>query len=70
VTGNRILDELPLSAQRTLDKAIVTLAAGDEVLTPGERIAHALFPTSAVCSLVMHLDSGDKFITGGQSIDD
>jgi len=60
VTGNRILDELPLSAQRTLDKAIVTLAAGDEVLTPGERIVYALFPTSAVCSLVMHLDSGDK----------
>lgn len=60
MTGNRILDELPHSAQRTLDKAIVGLAEGDEVLTPGERILYALFPSTAVCSLVMHLDSGDK----------
>lgn len=60
MTGNRILDELPLSAQRTLDRASVALVAGDEVLTPGERILYALFPTTAVCSLVMHLDSGDK----------
>jgi len=60
MTENRILDELPSSAQRTLEKALVTLAAGAEVLTPGERIAHAYFPTTAVCSLVMQLDSGDK----------
>lgn len=60
MTGNQILDELPPAAQRSLEKSLVSLAAGDEVLSTGERILYALFPTSAVCSLVMHLDSGDK----------
>src|SRR3954462_11227968 len=60
MTGNRILDELPASAQRPLSKSLVSLPAGAMVLAPGERIAQALFPTSAICSLVIELDSGDK----------
>jgi len=60
MTGNRILDELPPAAQRGLPKLLVSLAAGAEVLAPGERITHALFPTTAICSLVVELDSGDK----------
>ena len=60
MTGNRILDELPPAAQRALQRMLVTLPAGTEVVSPGERIAHALFPTTAVCSLIVELDSGDK----------
>ena len=60
MTGNRILDELPASAQRSLSKSLVSLSAGAVVLEPGERIAQLLFPTTAVCSLVVQLDSGDK----------
>jgi CRP-like cAMP-binding protein len=60
MTGNRILDELPASAQRPLAKILISLAAGAEVLVPGERIAYAYFPTTALLSLVVQLDSGDK----------
>jgi CRP-like cAMP-binding protein len=60
MTGNRILDELPASVQRSLTKSLVSLNAGAAVIAPGERIAQALFPTTAVCSVVIHLDSGDK----------
>jgi CRP-like cAMP-binding protein len=60
VTGNRILDQLPPAAQRGLQKLLVNLPAGADVLVPGERIAHAIFPTTAICSLVVELDSGDK----------
>jgi CRP-like cAMP-binding protein len=60
VTGNRILDALPPSVQRTLEKTLVSLSQGAEVLVPGERITHLLFPTTALCSLIVELDSGDK----------
>ena len=60
MTGNRLLDELPAPAQRSLAKSLVDLPAGAVVLSPGERIAQALFPTTAVCSVVIELDSGDK----------
>lgn len=60
MTGNRILDELPASAQRSLAKSLVSLPAGAVVLEPGARLAQALFPTTAVCSVVIQLDSGDK----------
>jgi CRP-like cAMP-binding protein len=60
MTGNRILDELPASAQRPLQKSLVSLALGSEVLTPGERITHVLFPISALCSLIVELENGDK----------
>lgn len=60
MTGNRILDELPSPAQRSLQKLVVSLALGAEVVAPGEPIAHALFPTSALCSLIVELASGDK----------
>lgn len=58
--GNRILDELPPAAQRALQKQLVTLPLGAELLTPGERIAHVVFPTSAICSLIVELESGEK----------
>lgn len=60
MTGNRILDELPSAAQRPLARSLVSLTAGTEIVAPGERIPFALFPTTAVCSVVIQLDSGDK----------
>ena len=60
MTGNRILDELPPAAQRGLQKLVISLAAGAEVLAPGEHITHAVFPTTAICSVIIELDSGDK----------
>lgn len=60
MTGNRILDALPASAQRPLAKSLLSLPAGATLLAPGERIAQALFPTTAVCSVVIRLDSGDE----------
>lgn len=60
MTGNRILDELPPSVQRPLQKLLIPLSLGSVVLSPGERITHVLFPTSAVCSLIVELASGDK----------
>ena len=63
-TGNRILDALPLAARRPLQKSLVLLDSGVQVCNQGERITHAFFPTTAVCSLVVGLASGDKAETG------
>lgn len=63
-TGNRILDELPLSARRSFPKLLVDLPAGTHLFNQGDRITHAFFPTTAVCSLVVELASGDKAETG------
>jgi CRP-like cAMP-binding protein len=63
-TGNRILDELPLSVRRSFQKALVSLPAGTQIFSQGDRLTHALFPTTAVCSLVVELASGDKAETG------
>lgn len=60
MTGNRILDELPQAVSRPLQRSLVELAPGTDVVLPGERISHALFPTTAVCSLIVELSSGDK----------
>jgi CRP-like cAMP-binding protein len=60
MTGNRILDELPQTVSRSLQRSLVELGPGAEVLVPGERITHALFPTTAICSLIVELSSGDK----------
>jgi CRP-like cAMP-binding protein len=59
-TGNKILDELPLSAQKALQKSLVTLDAGEQMFSQGEKVSHAFFPTTAVCSLFVELSSGDK----------
>lgn len=59
-TGNHILDELPASAQKALAKSLVALPAGEEVFAQGGRVTHAFFPTTAVCSLLIELSSGDK----------
>jgi CRP-like cAMP-binding protein len=59
-TGNRILDALPAAARRSLPKSLVRLAAGAELFGQGERITHAFFPVTAVCSMVVELASGDK----------
>jgi CRP-like cAMP-binding protein len=63
-TGNSILDELPPSVQRMQRKALVDLPAGTRLVSQGERITHIFFPTTAVCSLVVELASGDKAETG------
>ena len=60
MTGNRLLDELPPSARRLVQKSLVSLSSGERVLAQGEPITQALFPTSAVCSLVIELASGEK----------
>ena len=59
-TGNRILDALPTAACRTFQKSLVNLPAGTELVGQGERMTHAFFPTTAVCSMMVELASGDK----------
>jgi CRP-like cAMP-binding protein len=63
-TGNRILDELPALARRSFQRSLVNLTQGTQLFSQGERITHAFFPTTAVCSLVVELASGDKAETG------
>ena len=60
MTGNRILDELPPAVRRGLEKWQVALSAGELILRQGETITHAVFPASAVCALVVELDSGEQ----------
>ena len=60
MTGNRILDELPSAAQRTLHRWQVALSAGERVLQQGGPISQVVFPSSAVCALVVELDSGEQ----------
>ena len=59
-TGNRILDALPPAAQKGFRKLLVALEAGAPLVSQGERITHLFFPTTAVCSLLVELASGDK----------
>lgn len=59
-SGNNILDALPHTVWRTFQKSLVSMPAGAVLFTQGERITHAFFPTTAVCSLVVELASGDK----------
>lgn len=59
-TGNKILDELPAAARRSFEKMLVNLPAGTELVGQGRRITHVFFPTTAVCSMVVELASGDK----------
>lgn len=59
-TGNRILDELPQSTQPAFRKKLVELAVGTQIVSQGRRITTMFFPTTAVCSLVIELASGDK----------
>jgi CRP-like cAMP-binding protein len=59
-TGNRILDALPSAARRAFQKSLVDLPVGTEIVNQGQRMTHAFFPTTAVCSMVVELASGDK----------
>jgi len=59
-TGNRILDALPAAARRSFQKSLVDLPAGTELIGQGERMTHAFFPTTALCSMLVELASGDK----------
>jgi CRP-like cAMP-binding protein len=59
-TGNNILDVLPPAAQKSVQKMLVTLPAGTQIIGQGDRVTHAFFPTTAVCSMVVELASGDK----------
>jgi len=58
-TGNSLLDALPPSSRR-LDKALVDLPAGTQLVRQGQRITRAFFPTTAVCAISVELASGDK----------
>jgi CRP-like cAMP-binding protein len=59
-TGNRILDALPAAARRSFQKSLVDLPAGTELVGQGDRMTHAFFPTTALCSMLVELASGDK----------
>jgi CRP-like cAMP-binding protein len=59
-TGNRILDALPAAARRSFQKSLVDLPAGTELIGQGDRMTHAFFPTTALCSMLVELASGDK----------
>ena len=59
-TGNRILDELPVSVHAAVRRKLVELPAGAQLIGQGQRITSVFFPTTAVCSLVIELASGDK----------
>ena len=61
-SGNLLLDSLPTATRRAcLDVADeVELVSGEEIVVQGERSKSAFFPASAVCSLTMVLQSGDK----------
>ena len=61
-SGNRLLDSLPPAARRAcLDAGEeVQVRLGEEIIMQGVRARHAFFPASAVCSLTMGLQSGDK----------
>lgn len=59
-TGNKILDALPAAARGSFEKTLVSLPAGTELVGQGRRITHVFFPTTAVCSMVVELASGDK----------
>ncbi|HYN13451.1 MAG TPA: Crp/Fnr family transcriptional regulator [Burkholderiales bacterium] len=63
-TGNRILDALPPSARRSFQRLLIDLSAGTHLFNQGDHLTHAFFPTTAVCSLVVELASGDKAETG------
>lgn len=63
-TGNSILDALPSLVRRTVHRSLVSVPAGTVLFTQGERVTHAFFPKTAVCSLVVELASGDKAETG------
>ena len=61
-SGNLLLDALPSTVRRPCVEAgeVVQVRAGEEIVTQGERSKYAFFPTSAVCSLMMGLKTGDK----------
>ena len=59
-TGNRILDELPAAAHAAVRRKLVELPVGAQLVGQGQRITSVFFPTTAVCSLVIELASGDK----------
>jgi len=58
-TGNVLLDALPPHLRR-LNKALVELPAGTQLVRQGERIKQVFFPTTAVCAIAVELASGDK----------
>jgi CRP-like cAMP-binding protein len=59
-TGNRILDALPSPARRGFQGALVEVHAGKQLTRQGDAIRQVFFPTTAVCSVVVELASGDK----------
>lgn len=59
-TGNRILDELPALVRRGFHRELIDLPAGRELTRQGDEITQIFFPTTAVCSIVVELESGNK----------
>jgi CRP-like cAMP-binding protein len=61
-SGNLLIDSLPIATRRPCLEAgePVAFALGDEIVTQGDRSKYAIFPGSAVCSLIIGLKTGDK----------
>ena len=61
-TGNRLLDVLPSEDRKALLAVATTISPpqGRVVYQQGSEISHVYFPTSAMYSLVLNLDSGEK----------
>lgn len=59
---NHLLNSLPATTRRQcLDAAEkIDFRFGDEIAKQGERAKYVYFPTSAVCSLTVGIQSGDK----------
>lgn len=66
VTGNRLLDSLPLSDRADLegDLTTVTLEAHDNTQTAGSTVRFVDFPVDAVLSVVATLENGDDIEVG------
>ena len=63
---NRLLDALPRNDLRRMLAGCesVSLAFGDALYTPGERLGHVYFPTGGIISLVMPVDDSASLEVG------
>ena len=62
MTGNAVVDQLPLVARRDFlrEAKPIALEAEQEILTAGAEIEQLYFPTTAVCSMLIALRSGQR----------
>lgn len=61
-TGNRLIDALPRSDQEAIAKHMeaVKLRLEEQLMEPHARVKRVFFPTTAVCSIIIGLASGQR----------